>query len=243
MLTKLQGIFAALATPFDYKGDIYKAKVQHNVEKWNKTALAGYAVCTKTGEGPLLMADEKAALWEMVAQWAAPGHILIADVSAEGVRESATLARRAQEFGYHAVVCTMPHAYGDAPAPLYCRAVADQSPLPVILHDAPEIPAHPNVVAILDTGVPRPAPNLQRLTGSAAHLWESLKSGANGAILACAGADPFPAVLVWEAFRTREEEAGIDWQSRIADPASIRALKTAMDVAGYYGGPPRLPLS
>lgn len=242
MLTKLQGIFAALATPFDHKGDIYKAKVQHNVEKWNKTALAGYAVCTKTGEGPLLMFDEKAAVWEMVAEWATPGRTLIADVSAEGVRESAALARRAQELGYHAVLCDMPHAYGEAPATLYCSALADRSPLPVILNDVPELPAHPNVTAILDTGVPRET-TLQRLTGSSAHLWESLKSGASGAILSSAAANPFAAVLVWEAFRTREEEAGIDWQSRIADPVSIRALKTAMDVAGYYGGPPRLPLS
>jgi 4-hydroxy-2-oxoglutarate aldolase len=240
---KLQGIFAAVATPFDYKGDIYKAKVQHNVEKWNKTALAGYAVCTKTGEGPLLMADEKAAVWEMVAQSAAPGRILIADVSAEGVRESATLARRAVELGYHAVMCDMPRVYGGAAVGLYCRAVADQSPLPVILRDAPEIPAHPNVTAILDAGVPRPADGKQRLTASAAHLWESLKAGASGAILAFASADPYAAVLVWEAFRTREEDAGIDWQSRIADPESIPALKTAMDRNGYYGGPPRLPLS
>jgi 4-hydroxy-2-oxoglutarate aldolase len=243
MLTKLTGIFAALATPFDYKGDIYKAKVQHNVEKWNKTALAGYAVCTKTGEGPLLMFDEKAAVWEMVAQWAAPGRTLIADVSAEGVRESAALARRAHELGYHAVLCDMPRAYGDAPASLYCRALADQCPLPLVVRDAPELPAHPNIAAILDTGVPREAANVQRLTASAAHLWASLKSGAAGAILASASADPFAAVLVWEAFRTREEEAGIDWQSRIADPQSIHALKSAMDVAGYYGGPPRLPLS
>ncbi len=240
---KLQGIFAAIATPFDYKGDIYKAKVQHNVEKWNKTALAGYAVATLTGEGPLLMAVEKADLWALVAQSAAPGRTLIADVSAEGVRESATLAKRAQELGYHAALCRMPRMYGPAAVNLYCRAVADQSPLPVILRDAPELPAHPNVIAILDTGVPRAIEGKQRLTGSAEHLWESLHAGANGAILASASADPYAAVLVWEAFRTREEDAGVDWQSRISDPASISALKTAMDRNGYYGGPPRLPLS
>jgi 4-hydroxy-2-oxoglutarate aldolase len=240
---KLQGIFAALATPFDYKGDVYKAKVQHNVEKWNKTALAGYAVCTRTGEGPLLMAEEKAAVWEMVAQAAAPGRLLIADVSAEGVRESAVLARRAADLGYHAVLASMPGAYGAATVGLYCSALADQSPLPLLLRDAPEIPSHPNVTAIVDSGVPRAAQGKQRLTASAAHLWEALKAGANGAILASASADPYAAILIWEAFRTREEEAGIDWQSRISDPESIPSLKIAMDRNGYYGGPARLPLS
>jgi 4-hydroxy-2-oxoglutarate aldolase len=47
----------------------------------------------------------------------------------------------------------------------------------------------------------------------------------------------------------REQEAGRDWQARIA-PANeviaakygIPGLKYAMDLKGYYGGPPRLPL-
>ena len=33
---KLHGIFPPIATPFDHKGDLYKVKVQHNVEKWNQ---------------------------------------------------------------------------------------------------------------------------------------------------------------------------------------------------------------
>ena len=34
---KLQGIFPPIATPFDHTGELYKVKVQHNVEKWNRT--------------------------------------------------------------------------------------------------------------------------------------------------------------------------------------------------------------
>ena len=52
---KLQGIFAEITTPFDHKGDIYKTKVEHNVEKWNRTTLAGYVVCGRAGEGELLL--------------------------------------------------------------------------------------------------------------------------------------------------------------------------------------------
>ena len=75
---KLQGIFAEITTPFDHKGDIYKTKVEHNVEKWNRTTLAGYVVCGRGGEGELLAAEEKSAVWEMVAKWAAPEKMLIA---------------------------------------------------------------------------------------------------------------------------------------------------------------------
>jgi len=51
---KLQGIFPAITTPFDHNGDLYKVKVQHNIEKWNRTGLAGYLVAGSTGETPYL---------------------------------------------------------------------------------------------------------------------------------------------------------------------------------------------
>ncbi|MDQ6663261.1 MAG: dihydrodipicolinate synthase family protein, partial [Acidobacteriota bacterium] len=108
---KLQGIFAAVTTPFDYKGDLYATKIQHNVEKWNQTSLAGYLVCASAGEGVLLMADEKIQVWEMVAKYAADERLLLADATAEGVRESVALANEAARLGYHGVVCGVPHHY------------------------------------------------------------------------------------------------------------------------------------
>ena len=54
---KLQGIFPAITTPFDHHGDLYKVKVQHNIEKWNRTGLAGYLVTGSTGETPYLTAE------------------------------------------------------------------------------------------------------------------------------------------------------------------------------------------
>jgi 4-hydroxy-2-oxoglutarate aldolase len=205
---KIQGIFAALATPFDYKGEIYKAKVQHNVEKWNRVGLAGYAVATRIGEGGLLTFEERVELFRLVKESAVPERILLADVTRDGVKESLLLAERAADLGYHGLLCTTPF-------------VSDRSPLPVI-HEIP---------VLLD---------------SAASLWGSLKSGATGAVLGFASAAPYASLAIWEAFRTREEDAGLDWQSRIAHPselaADVASLKHAMDLNGYYGGLPRLPL-
>ena len=78
---KLQGIFPAIATPFDTKGDLYKIKVQHNIERWNRTQLAGYVVCGSTGEAALLSSAERVQLMEWVAQYAAPEKTLIAGTS------------------------------------------------------------------------------------------------------------------------------------------------------------------
>ena len=57
-MLKLNGIMPPIATPFDHNGDIYKSKVRHNVEKWNKTKLAGYVVCGSTGESVFLTTEE-----------------------------------------------------------------------------------------------------------------------------------------------------------------------------------------
>ena len=77
-MIKLHGIFPPIATPFDHKGDLYKVKVQHNVEKWNKTGLGGYVVCGSTGESVYLTTEEKVTLWEWVAQYASPDKLLMA---------------------------------------------------------------------------------------------------------------------------------------------------------------------
>src|SRR5512145_2152350 len=110
-MLKLQGIFPPIAMPFDHIGEIYKAKVRYNVEKWNKVGLAGYVVCGSTGESVYLTTEEKIHLWELVAQHAAPDKLLIAGTGMESVRETVDLTNRAAEIGYKAVMVRTPHYY------------------------------------------------------------------------------------------------------------------------------------
>src|ERR1700730_15887800 len=108
---KLQGIFVATTTPFDHNDGIYNVKVQHNVEKWNRTSVAGYVVASVTGEGPLLAQQEKFALWELMAKSADPEKILIAASGAEGVHESVLLTCQAAQLGYKAALIEAPRRY------------------------------------------------------------------------------------------------------------------------------------
>jgi 4-hydroxy-2-oxoglutarate aldolase len=271
---KLQGIFASVATPFDHTGALYRVKVAHNFDKWSRTSLAGFIVGSLAGEGPLLYGEEKLELLRLAAP-----HIgertMIADISAEGVHSAAKLAQAAAEAGAHAVLSSVPHQYrnlmyGPETQMLFFRALADRSPVPVLIHNAPQMTGvdllpetaaclaeHPNIAGVIETGTPASriaqlrslAPKtFAVLAGTESHVWESLKAGANGAALAFASAAPYATIAIWEAFRTREEEAGIDWQGRISHPAilttdmyGVPGLKHAMDLNGYYGGPPRLP--
>jgi 4-hydroxy-2-oxoglutarate aldolase len=257
---KLQGIFVAATTPFDHTGSVYKVKVQHNIEKWNRTTLAGYVIAGATGEGPLLSHDDKFELWELAAKYADPEKVLIAACGAEGVNETEALISQAEKLRYRFAVIDAPQRY-DRPESIliYFRAVADRAAIPVIIAGAEvrlaaELSHHPNIAGAVANDccglLAAAKPGFQVLAGSASALWESLNAGATGAILDFANAAPYATIAIWEAHRTREEEAGRDWQQRIAGPSElitgdygIAALKHVMDLNGYYGGPPRLPLT
>lgn len=154
---------------------------------------------------------------------------------------------------------------------LYFRSVADRSKIPVLIYNIPavtgydltvetvaELSHHPNIIGMKDSSgnMPKLAefgkavkPGFQLLTGSGARLSEALELGAVGGILAIANVLPYACITIWEAFRRRENDAARDWQARILRaselvPAKhgVAGLKHAMDLNGYYGGPPRLPL-
>jgi 4-hydroxy-2-oxoglutarate aldolase len=273
---KIQGIFPALTTCFDHEGNLYKAKIFHNIENLNRIALSGYVVCGSTGETPLLTTEERIQVMEWVREASAEGKILIAGVGSESVHETVSLANRAAQAGYHAALVLTPHYYPnqmrrpDTQA-LFFRAVADRSKLPVLIYNIPvvtgydltvdtvaELSHHPNIIGMKDSSgnmqklaefVKAVKPGFQLLTGSGARLAEALDIGATGAVLAIADALPYACVTIWEAFRRRENDAARDWQARILRAAElvpmkhgIAGLKHAMDLNGYYGGPPRLPL-
>src|ERR1700675_3274822 len=123
---KLQGIFPPITTPFNHEGDLWKVKLQHNIEKWNLTGLAGYVVCGSTGESVMLTTEEKTKLWEWVAEYAAPEKLLIAGI------------------GYKVAMVRTPHYYKNlinnaAAQMLYFRAVADQVKIPIFIYNWPQV--------------------------------------------------------------------------------------------------------
>jgi len=155
---------------------------------------------------------------------------------------------------------------------LFYRTVADRAKIPVLIYNIPQntgidvscevvaaLAEHPNIAGIKESSgnVPKVERMLketksgfQVLVGSASTLAESLALGAAGGILALANVAPYACISIWEAYRTREMDAARDWQVRV-EPAiqvitskyGIPGLKFAMDLNGYYGGPPRLPLT
>jgi 4-hydroxy-2-oxoglutarate aldolase len=225
----------------------------------------------------MLTEQEKCLLWQWVAEYAASEKTLIAGTGMESVRETVALTNHAADLGYKAAMVRTPHYYknlvnNSAAQMLYFRAVADQTRIPVIIYNWPqatgvdiaaeavaELSHHPNIAGVKESSgnlekvmqmIGGVKPGFNVLVGSAPTLAPSFAVGAVGAILAFANAAPYATISIWEAHRTREADAALDWQHRIARPAQlvttkygIPGLKYAMDLMGYYGGPCRLPLT
>jgi dihydrodipicolinate synthase/N-acetylneuraminate lyase len=164
----LEGIFAAVTTPFYSDERVYYRKIEANIARYSRSLLAGMVVLGSTGEAPLVGEDESREVLRVAAEAAAPEKVLIAGVGRESVKATVELAVAAAELRYDAVLVRPPSYYARqmsfAAVLHYYRSVADRSPLPVIIYNIPqcvpyqipvevvgELAAHPKIIGIKDS--------------------------------------------------------------------------------------------
>ena len=151
-------------------------------------------------------------------------------------------------------------------------AVADAVDVPVLLYNYPavtgvtftpdtvaQLAQHPNIIGIKETSVDAAQiaayvdassdQDFAVLAGSAPSFYAALCLGAKGAILAAACIVPAACVALFDAYTRGDLIAARDLQRRILPIATavtsgfgVPGLKTALDLTGYIGGAPRLPL-
>jgi 4-hydroxy-2-oxoglutarate aldolase len=199
--------------------------------------------------------------------------LLIAGTGCESARQTISLTQEAARIGADVALVLSPHFFTMSSENLlsYYYAVADASPIPVVLYNVPKFThlemdaetiaraaQHPNIVGIKDSGgnitkiadvVRRTGPGFQVLAGSAGFLFASLTLGAVGGVLALANVAPQQAIDIHTLFEGGEWDQAAELQRRmIPVNAAITArfgvpgLKAALDMLGWYGGPVRLPL-
>lgn len=165
----LEGIFPALTTPFYPDGRLYLRKLEHNVDRYSRTPVAGMAVLGSTGEAPMLSDEETREVLHTARKSAAPEKVLIAGVGRESLLETLRLIDYAAGQSYDAALVRTPSFYGAATEPTamltYYRTLADRSALPVLLYSNPacthyalpvevvaELAQHPRIIGIKDSG-------------------------------------------------------------------------------------------
>jgi 4-hydroxy-2-oxoglutarate aldolase len=149
--------------------------------------------------------------------------------------------------------------------------IAEKSPIPILIYNVPQftgvntgaaliasLSLHENIAGMKDSSGNLPMQAEIRLStperfrilvGSAPTLLASLIQGACGGIVAIAGALPGQTVDLYEAFVSGNWKLAAELQRRLSPPAAavtsifgVPGLKVAMDLMGFYGGAPRLPL-
>lgn len=276
MALDLSGIWAPLVTPFDEKEELDLEALAFNVQLYGQTPLRGYVALGTTGEFAHLTDEERGRVMETVVRAAqADDRPVIAGTGGHSTRVAADLARRAAEAGAVAVLVWPPFYYrarlDHAALREYFEAVADASPIPVILYNIPqatgvpltpelvgELAAHPNIIGIKDSSgqpaqtiafVREGGPGFQVLVGATTALLAGLAAGACGGILATANIAPWECCEVFDHARAGRWAEAADVYRRVAaiDEAvgryGIGAIKAVAEMLGYRAGPPRRPLA
>ncbi len=273
-ILKLEGIFPALTTPFD-GGAASPERLAANVARYEPHGVSGYLVLGSTGEAAYLDEAEKLALLRAAREAVPASRTLIAGVGLESTAATTRLARRAADLGADAALVLTPHFFRDrmtgAALERHYRAVAAESPIPVLLYSVPKftglaiepatavaLSAHENIAGIKDSAaslsglleiLENSAPRFAVFCGHASVCRSALAAGASGAILAAAAAIPEPFVAIAGLVAADRQKEAAALQRRVAGAARLLAsthgiagLKAAAEVRGLYAGAPRPPL-
>lgn len=272
---KIHGIFPPVTTPFDADERVDLAAFKSNLTKLMATGVAGAVVLGSNGEAPLLAEDEAVPLIEAAREVMPAGKLLIAGAGEESTRATIAGARKLASAGAEAVLVRTPGYFKtQLTQDVFVRhftAVADASPVPVIMYNAMPftgvnmLPAavvkladHPNIIGIKETSpdiaqvtdfVASTPPDFQVVVGSLPTLFASLCVGAVGGVVAGANVIPDLCVRLYDLVQQGRHAEALALQRRITPLArSVTTvfgpggLKAAMDLAGYVGGKPRSPL-
>ena len=267
----LSGVMIPATTPFDpVSGEVDLFALRANVRRWAATGVSGMVVGGSTGEAVFLDEGERDACWDVVSGVLPDGVLLVAGTGAESLRTTLRLTRMAAARGADAVLVQPPAFYRGAMTPAVVRdhylAVADASPVPVIVYQVPtrfstldfpaglvaELSAHENIVGIKDSRgklelvgelVTQCAHGFQVLVGSGNLLYGALESGAVGGILGVANLAPRESAQLHTRYAAGDGAGAGALQERIGPlhnavigGMGVAGVKYALELLGYHGG-------
>jgi dihydrodipicolinate synthase/N-acetylneuraminate lyase len=158
----IDGIHVPLTAPFQRDGRGYWRKLEYNVGRYSLTPAAGLVALPPEGEAAMLSDAEIRETLEIVGASAAPEKVLIAGVAKDSVRGALEIAGHAASAGFDAVVLSPPQGMSVPQQQLFLVAVADASPLPVLLYSGAlsvarvgELAWHRNILGAYEAGLTR----------------------------------------------------------------------------------------
>jgi 4-hydroxy-2-oxoglutarate aldolase len=270
----LRGIFPPLATPFLADGTLDLRGFESNFDTYAAHDLGGYLVLGSNGESPYLDEGERMKLVRAARKGAGRKPLLVG-TGQESTRATIGFTRKAAELGADAALVLTPNYYKSQMTVEALRrhfeAVADASPIPVLLYSVPAftgltfppglaatLAAHPRVAGMKESSgdlsllgriISSVPAGFAVACGSAPVLYPALCIGANAGIVAVSCCAPAVAVALYRAFAQGDHVRARRLQDvvtplglAITVTHGVAGLKAAIDLAGLRGGHVRAPL-
>lgn len=139
MRTPWTGVGTALVTPFTRDGALDEAAVRRLARRQVDAGVHFLSPCGTTGEAPTLSADEKVRVVELVVEEVAGKVPVLAGAGGYDTREVVHLVRRMERAGANGILSVTPYYNKPTPEGMYqhYQAVADATPLPIVLYNVP----------------------------------------------------------------------------------------------------------
>ena len=240
----LRGCFPPIPTPFDAEGRVDLDRLSSNLESWQKTPLAGFAVLGSNGEAVFLKEEEKIEIWKRAGETISKDRLFIAGTGCEATAETLGLTEKAARMGANAAMVVTPHYYKasmDHRALLHhYTTLADRSPIPIILYNVPaftgidlgletirELARHPNVIGLKESSgnlvkiaqlAAFPDDTFQVLAGSGSFLFPALAVGAVGGVMALASVAAHALADLVESYGNGQMKKAREIQNRLIPP-------------------------
>ena len=272
----LRGVFAPIITPFDDDENVLMGHLKENIEKYNETDLKGFMPLGSNGEFQGLTEKESLEILETVCRTKARGRTIVAGCGRESAYRTVEFIKQAADCGMDMAFVLPPHYFKDKMTDealrAYFTAVADRSPVPVVVYNAPKFASgilisvelieslapHPNIIAMKNSSMHPNADYMQAIgrvpgffliAGNIKTFFPGLCDGAVGGVLSTASYLPeyccrlYDLFVGGEADRAAELHAFLNaLSSATIGPYGVAGVKLGMDIRGFYGGRTRLPL-
>jgi 4-hydroxy-2-oxoglutarate aldolase len=275
MPINLDGILLPVTTPFLPNEALDIEGLNTNLLRWNASGVVGYVVLGSTGERANLDESEYSELIETARRTVPEGMTFIAGAGQQSTRGTIQEIQRAVTAGAQAALVITPSFYKSAITQdaliKHYLALADASPVPVILYSMPDLTGvkiepetaarlsqHENIIGMKDSSADIPKftetvrlvpEDFALMIGNGTVFCEALQAGARGGILAvgCVVArlciEIYRAVKAGEIDRAKVLQADLTPLARaVTRTYGIGGLKTAMEMTGFVGGAVRAPL-
>jgi 4-hydroxy-2-oxoglutarate aldolase len=270
---RMAGIFAPISTPFASDESVDYDALAFNVRKYAATGLLGYLALGSNGENRSLTEEERLSVLECIIRHKGPSQVVMAGATYDAQRDTERFLREAARMGADFGLVLSPGYFRkqmtDDVLYRYFSTVADSSPMPVVLYNAPgfcgvtlspalvgRLACHQNIVGMKDSAssgienfLPFGSENFHVLAGSANFLFAAMMGGSPGGTVSLANSFPEISLELFRMGQERDEARGVPLQDRvtrinkaISGPYGPSGVKAAMNLAGFKGGIPRRPL-